>query len=162
MDWATTTFAVSPATLSGVYDLFKSTSLALQEEYASANLTVTISIQSVPVAAPASNPNSLGFEPTSQPERTLLNIGLAFQFEDLRAAEGLRGAMKIFVAEIDQIAQRDGVNDTHLYMNYAGDWQDVLAGYGGDSVRNMVQVSLKYDEIGMFQTQVRGGFKLYR
>jgi hypothetical protein len=161
MEWATTTFRSSRATLSRIHDSFKRNSLALTELYASANLTIAYSIQSVPAAAPASNPNSLGFLPSSQPERELLNIGIALQYDDAVATEGLQAATERIARELDHIATEDNVNDKHLYLNYAGSWQDVLGGYGNTSLENLREVSRKYDEKAMFQKQVRGGFKLF-
>jgi hypothetical protein len=128
----------------------------------SANLTIACSIQSVPAAAPASNPNSLGFQPSSEPEKKLLNIGIAFQYENPAATEGLATAIEIFAKELDQIAREDRADDRHLYLNYAGSWQDVFGGYGTESVEKMRRVSRKYDRSGMFQRQVRGGFKLFK
>jgi hypothetical protein len=160
MDWATTTLTSNPDALSHIHAAFKRTSNALAERYASANLTIAISIQSVPAAAPASNPNILGFDPNSHPEMDLINIGLAFKYDDASAAQGLRRAIRDFTIELDRIAAADRVKDKHLYLNYAGDWQDVFAGYGTESLEKMRRVSEIYDKKGMFQNQVRGGFKL--
>jgi hypothetical protein len=46
-------------------------------------------------------------------------------------------------------------------MNYAASWQDVLAGYGQESVEKMRLAAKKYDAKGMFQKQTKGGFKLF-
>lgn len=162
MHWATTTFSMTPEILPQVHQAFRKTSLALTDEYADKGLVMAISFQSVPPAAPASNPNSLGYVASSHPENNLFNIGIAFQFEDSTATEGLQTAIKRFTEDVDQIADKAGVKDGHIYLNYAGDWQDVFAGYGNDSLTEMRRVSQKYDRSGMFQKQVRGGFKLWR
>jgi hypothetical protein len=160
-EWATTTIRASRTTLSRINASFKRNSLAITELYAYANVTIACSIQSVPAAAPASNPNSLGFLPSSQPERELLNIGIALIYEDPAATVGLQAVTERITREIDQIATEDHTNDNHLYLNYAGGWQDVLGGYGNTSVEYLRDVSTKYDSRGMFQKQVRGGFKLF-
>ena len=160
MHWATNTIAVSRPALRRIQTLFRETSLALTDSFLSANLTVAISIQSVPAPAPPSTPNMLGFAAGSEPEKTLLNIGLAIQYEDPAATPGLDVATKKLAAQIDQIAVEEGVYDAHLYMNYAGSWQDVLGGYGRESVEVLREVSLRYDRSRMFQRQVIGGFKL--
>jgi hypothetical protein len=160
MHWATTTFASKPTTLARMYTSFKRTSLSLREKYAPANLTIAFSIQSVPAAAPVTNPNSLGFDPDSDPEKRLLNIGIALQHDDFESTDDLERATQKLTMEIDQIAIADGVNDRHLYLNYAGSWQNVFAGYGSDSVEDMRRVSKRYDEKRMFQRQVKGGYKL--
>ncbi|KAH9878814.1 hypothetical protein J1614_002248 [Plenodomus biglobosus] len=160
MHWSTTTFAINPTILFRVQDLFRRISRALTDRYASANLTIACSIQSVPAAAPEENPNSLGFDPSSNPERDLINFGLAFQYDDASATEGLQQAIRIFTIAIDGIAAQEGVADDHIYLNYAGSWQDVFAGYGGQSLTRLRNVAQQYDTSGMFQKQVKGGFKL--
>lgn len=161
MHWATTTFSITPGLLPRLHEAFKNTSLALTDQYAKSKLTIAISIQSVPPAAPASNPNSLGFDPSSHPEDDLFNIGIAFQYDDAAATDGLQEAIKAFTRELDRVAEEAGAKDEHIYLNYAGDWQDVFAGYGNESVTRMRRVSQTYDRSGMFQKQVRGGFKLW-
>lgn len=153
---------MSPRILSQIHASFKRNSLALGHIYAPANLTIAISIQSVPAAAPTYNPNSLGFDPSSHPEKNLVNIGIAFQYDDSAATEGLRIANKQLAREFDHIAEVNGVKDGHLYLNYAGSWQDVFTGYGTKSLERMRRVAKLYDSKGMFQKQVKGGFKLYR
>jgi hypothetical protein len=162
MHWATTTFTISRTTLARIHTLFQNTSVALGENYPSAKLTTACSIQSVPAAPPNSNPNSLGFNSTLSPEKSLVNIGLAFQYEDPAATDALLQANKRLAEQVDRIAEEEGVKDPHLYLNYAGSWQDVFAGYGKESLENMRRVAKKYDKHGMFQKQVRGGFKLYK
>ncbi|KAH6629582.1 hypothetical protein C7974DRAFT_463535 [Boeremia exigua] len=161
MDWSTTTFSITPLILPKIHESFKQTSRALTADYSPANLTIAMSIQSVPPAAPASKPNSLGFDPALHPEDHLYNIGIAFQYDDPAATESLRQAIKKFTGDLDRIADAEGARDEHLYLNYAGDWQEVLAGYGNESLTEMRRVSTKYDGSGMFQKQVRGGFKLF-
>jgi hypothetical protein len=160
MHWSTTTITISPTALSRIQAYFRQTSTALTDTYGPANLTIAVSIQSVPPAASASLPNSLGFDPSSHPELNLLNIGLAFQYDGDSATEDLDLAIKQFTQGIDQIAEEEGARDEHLYLNYAGSWQDVFAGYGNESLARMRAVAKKYDATGMFQKQVRGGYKL--
>lgn len=48
----------------------------------------------------------------------------------------------------------------YRYMNYADASQDVLASYGEDNLRTMLEVSRKYDPEWVFQTRAPGGYKL--
>ncbi|KAJ8118417.1 hypothetical protein OPT61_g610 [Boeremia exigua] len=153
MDWATTTCVSSTPMLTRLLASFRRVSLTLTAEYPSANLTIAVSIQSVPVAAPPNNPNSLGFDWDSHPEKDLLNLGIAFQWEDETVSAGIRRACKAFTKELDMIAKEEGVSDDHLYLGYAGSWQKVLAGYGQESLSKMRNASRKYDSKGMFQKQ---------
>lgn len=108
-----------------------------------------------------STPNSLGFPPDSHPERNLISVEVILDFEDGAAAERLVSASKEMVKGIEGIAQEEGALRSFKYANYAGAWQDVLGGYGEESVRLMREVSKKYDPEGVFQRQVKGGFKLF-
>ena len=72
----------------------------------------------------------------------------------------MQRATKDFAIEIDRIAAVDHAKDKHLYLNYAGSWQDIFGGYGTENIEKMRRVSKVYDRRGMFQNQVRGGFKL--
>ncbi|KAJ4334106.1 hypothetical protein N0V95_009249 [Ascochyta clinopodiicola] len=103
---------------------------------------------------------ALGFEPLSEPEKKLINIGLAFQYDDPNATDGLQKAIQWLTAAIDRTASNERVADKHIYMNYAGGWQDVLTGYGNQSLMRLRSVADRYDVRGMFQKQVKGGFKL--
>jgi hypothetical protein len=145
-----------------MHTLFQQTSLALTELYGPSNLTIACSIQSVPPAASVTNPNSLGYQSSTQPEKTLFNMGIAFQYDGAAATEGLGVAIMSFTRELEQIAQEDHVYDEHIYSNYAGSWQNVFGGYGIPSLKNMLRVARTYDRRQMFQRQVKGGFKLLR
>lgn len=47
-----------------------------------------------------------------------------------------------------------------LYLNYADQSQDVLAGYGAENIEFLKGVSAKYDPEAVFQKLCPGGFKL--
>lgn len=48
-----------------------------------------------------------------------------------------------------------------LYLNYADQGQDVIAGYGEGNQMELRRVSRVYDPEGVFQKAVVGGFKLF-
>lgn len=69
-------------------------------------------------------------------------------------------AIDSFVAELRRLATEKGLLHRYIFTNYAY-WKDnVLAGYGEESLERMKGVSRKYDPDGMFQVGVPGGFKL--
>lgn len=49
---------------------------------------------------------------------------------------------------------------TFRYLNYSDISQDPLRTYGESNVKQMKEVAVKYDPIGIFQTRVPGGFKI--
>lgn len=57
-------------------------------------------------------------------------------------------------------AKARGLWNGYEYLNYAARWQDPIAGYGGAVKKELQRVSARYDPGGVFQRQVRGGFKL--
>lgn len=52
------------------------------------------------------------------------------------------------------------VNHQFIYMNYASQFQDPVAGYGSQSKERLLAVSEKYDPQGVFQDLQPGYFKL--
>jgi hypothetical protein len=146
--------------MSRIFERFQVFAYAIRDTY-HGSILVEMVFQSVPSAAPASNPNSLGFDPSSHPERNLVNLLVMTSYSDPALTDGLSKTLKEFVQGIDQTLEKEGVKDAHLYMNYASSWQDVLKGYGQENMAKMRAVARKYDEKGMFQRQVKGGFKLF-
>ncbi|KAM7214837.1 bifunctional solanapyrone synthase [Rhypophila decipiens] len=70
------------------------------------------------------------------------------------------GAIEDFLVELRQIASERGLLHRYIFANYAYWKDDVMAGYGADSIERMKAVNAKYDPEGLFQKGVPGGFKL--
>lgn len=51
-------------------------------------------------------------------------------------------------------------DSSYIYLNYAGEHQDPLGGYGTANVAKMAALSKKYDPKGVFQKLVPGGWKI--
>ncbi|KAL4792633.1 hypothetical protein BDV19DRAFT_400448 [Aspergillus venezuelensis] len=68
---------------------------------------------------------------------------------------GLIDTFKAYTKEL-------GAHSEYVYMNYAAKEQNVMAGYGKESLKFLREVARKYDPHGVFQTQVPGGFKVSR
>ncbi|OJI97629.1 hypothetical protein ASPVEDRAFT_37046 [Aspergillus versicolor CBS 583.65] len=69
---------------------------------------------------------------------------------------------KTFVDELDGFARSVGGDSPFVYLNYAAESQDPLRGYGEENLAFLKAVAEKYDPLGVFQTQVPGGFKVSR
>ncbi|CAO2647390.1 Nn.00g083120.m01.CDS01 [Neocucurbitaria sp. VM-36] len=71
--------------------------------------------------------------------------------------------LKFFSTVIKQVkaeAQKKGLDNAYIYMNYASQFQDPIASYGAANVRKLKKVSAKYDPHGVFQDLQPGHFKL--
>lgn len=65
-----------------------------------------------------------------------------------------------FVKELRTLAQDKGLLHRYIFTNYGYSKDDVIAGYGDQSVSKLRVTSQKYDPEGLFQKGVPGGFKL--
>ncbi|KAH8783139.1 hypothetical protein F5883DRAFT_625605 [Diaporthe sp. PMI_573] len=65
-----------------------------------------------------------------------------------------------FVKELRTLAQDKGLLHRYIFTNYGYSKDDVIAGYGEESVSKLRATSKKYDPEGLFQKAVPGGFKL--
>ncbi|EUC42951.1 hypothetical protein COCMIDRAFT_102147 [Bipolaris oryzae ATCC 44560] len=63
------------------------------------------------------------------------------------------------VAQIKKVSKDLGVAHDYIYMNYASQFQDVIAGYG-ESAKKLRDIARKYDPEGVFQTLQPGYHKL--
>jgi hypothetical protein len=65
------------------------------------------------------------------------------------------GVMKEIITKGETWAKELGVYHPYIYKNYAGIWQDVLGGYGEESLDWLKKVQREYDPEGVF---VKGNF----
>ena len=70
------------------------------------------------------------------------------------------GAMNRIVSRSKAAAQKLGLFNEFIYMNYARPSEPVIQGYGAENQAFLQKVSKKYDPDGVFQKLVPGGFKL--
>ena len=160
--WATATFKINPTIVNNIYTLWKSLVPQLYTAYAYANVVPELTFQALPPPPRnATSPNSLGFAPTSAPERDLVFLQVVFHHTAANATQGLTDTLKKFVGLFDGLAEDEGVKSQWLYLNFAAAFQDPMKGYGDQSLKKLRDVSSRYDPEGFFQTQT-GGFKLWR
>ncbi|KAK7756118.1 hypothetical protein SLS62_001710 [Diatrype stigma] len=62
--------------------------------------------------------------------------------------------------DIKTAAKELGGLDPYIFMNYAGQEQDVIGSYGAENVRRLKQVRQDVDPRGIFTHQVPGGYKI--
>lgn len=64
------------------------------------------------------------------------------------------------VAEFRALASEKGLLHRYIFPNYGYQKDDIIVGYGEESVSKLRETSKKYDPEAIFQKGVRGGFKL--
>ncbi|KAI6790359.1 hypothetical protein KC361_g7962 [Hortaea werneckii] len=72
----------------------------------------------------------------------------------------MHAAAQETVAKIKHATHLAGTDDDSLYLNYAGGFQDPIAGYGEASVAFLQATSERYDPGAIFQSRMPGGFKI--
>lgn len=101
--------------------------------------------------------NALGLSPADGP---LMNILIATRWingTDDSLVNKFSAAVKDRAVAAAKAA---GKHEDYLYMNYASQWQDPVAGYGTANKAKLQQISKKYDPTGVFEKLQPGYFKL--
>lgn len=101
--------------------------------------------------------DSLGLTAGQGPHTLLLlSYGWSNESDDVAIDQ----AAQDFINNVDSTTKQTGAYSTYKYLNYAANWQNPLAGYGEQSLANLVTVSRKYDPFQLFQRNCPGGFKV--
>ncbi|KAK8078300.1 fad binding domain containing protein [Apiospora saccharicola] len=103
--------------------------------------------------------NPMGLDPAGGP---LHIIELVCSWTDARDDELVYKTMSDINRQIKEESIKLGVDSDWLYMNYASQFQDVVASYGAENKAKMKRVAEKYDPRRVFQMLQPGYFKLDR
>jgi len=90
----------------------------------------------------------------------LLMMSQAWIWEDAQYDATVIGGMREFQQMAEAKAVEMGVNVDYRYMNYANEYQDVIASYGADNKQKLKDIAAKYDPTGVLQRLQPGYFKL--
>lgn len=156
---ATNTFGASAALLSKVFDISNS---SLQGVKDTPSLSWALSYEPLPTAitahAAASRGNALGLDVgDGNLVIALLTVGWVGEENDA----AIIAAAKQMFEQADEAAREMGLASGYVYLNYAGQRQDPISGYGKENVEKLRAVSRRYDPEKVFQKRVPGGFKLW-
>lgn len=102
--------------------------------------------------------NALGLSPSDGP---ILLINPNFSWRNAQDDELVLRTAEDLIAKFKQAAADRHLESEYLYMNYASQFQDVVASYGAGSAGRLRRVARKYDAQGVFQRLQPGYFKLY-
>jgi hypothetical protein len=156
--FTTLTFTTSAAMYQKCVDISNS---YLEPFKASPNLTWSLLFQPIPrVVSDASvkaGGNIMGVDSNAG---NLMLFLLFITWEGAENDAAFNKAGRACIADIKAAGAALGVNVPYMYMNYADQPEDVLAGYGAVNVAKMVKASKKYDPNQVFQKLVPGGWKL--
>ncbi|KAK5086081.1 hypothetical protein LTR70_007316 [Exophiala xenobiotica] len=90
----------------------------------------------------------------------LLMMSQAWIWTDAQYDATVIGAMREFQQKTEAKAVEMGIHVDYRYMNYANEYQDVIASYGQDNKRKLKEIAAKYDPTAVFQRLQPGYFKL--
>lgn len=85
---------------------------------------------------------------------------LTTSWADISDDELVLGAAAKLVNTIVELSKQQGKHHRFLYLNDAAGDQKVIESYGEEQVEFLKGVSARVDPTGVFQTLVKGGFKL--
>ena len=143
-------------TLPFLTDVYNKWNATVSTVSSAQNITYSMVFQRLPAILP--NKNSLGL--TEKDQRRVLclfSISWANEADDAL----ITNTVKTLIADIEAEAKTQGLFSPFKYLNYVGQFQDPISGYGEVSKANLQAVSRKYDPKGFFQERVSGGFKLF-
>ncbi|GFF95968.1 6-hydroxy-D-nicotine oxidase [Aspergillus lentulus] len=101
--------------------------------------------------------NALGLDASDGPLHLLL---MSTWWENADDDEKIVAWAKDFWDTVTAKAKKDGVFHDYVYMNYASQYQDVIAGYGVANKAKLQSIAARYDPKGIYQTLQPGYFKL--
>ncbi|KAF4338959.1 FAD binding domain protein [Fusarium beomiforme] len=103
--------------------------------------------------------NTLGIHPDGGP---LFLLNLSARWKNKSDDAAIYSWISDIFEAISKEAKRRGVNSNYVYMNYASQYQDVIASYGADNKVKLKSIAKKYDPQQVFQKLQPGYFKLDR
>ena len=92
----------------------------------------------------------------------LAGLDLTVQWSDASDDASVNNATQCLLRQGIEYAKQENLYKKYIYLNYAIEPQDPIAGYGNENREFLRKTSRKYDPQQVFQKLVPGGFKLYR
>ncbi|KAJ4154890.1 hypothetical protein LMH87_000163 [Akanthomyces muscarius] len=102
--------------------------------------------------------NIMGLSPDEGP---MVMMHFLTGWDDEALDEVILRSTRELVRAAETKTWQQGAHRPFVYMNYGGEWQDVLQRYGSKNYVEMLSTSLRYDPRRNLQRLWRGYFKLY-
>lgn len=121
--------------------------------------TVTIQLLTVPQMQQMQKygGNALGLNPADGP---LFIMNLASMYTNPADDHRVFKFQQDFITKVQAEAEKKGLNNNYIYMNYASAYQAVIASYGIANHKRLQSIAKFYDPSGVFQKLQPGYFKL--
>lgn len=101
--------------------------------------------------------NSLGLDPEDGP---LIEAHVLANWDNKELDQFILDTVQEMIVASKEVTKNQGVDHDFTYMNYAGDWQDPLRGYGEQSYTKLRKVSAKYDPKRILKKLWNGYFRV--
>jgi hypothetical protein len=164
--WDTTVKATAtPDLLLDIVPLYEEHAARLLAAAAADNSTVTPYLvyqaisSNILKAMQVNGGNALGLKPEDGP---IMIVQLTATWTSAALDSVVESSSKELIAKVDALAASRGARSKngYIYMNYAGQTQDVFAGYGKENLARLRSVARKYDPKGKLRTLWNGYFKV--
>ncbi|KAI1384278.1 putative oxidoreductase [Hypoxylon trugodes] len=154
--FATTTLVPTEAMLHAAFDAWKSSLDGVKDIK---GLTWSLSLEPLPpgIHQHGSSSNAMG---PSDRKGTRIVCLFTNAWEDEADDEHVYAATRALIASIEEAARNLGAYDPFIYLNYATHWQDPIASYGEESVKQLRELRARVDPKGVFTHLIPGGFKI--
>jgi hypothetical protein len=101
--------------------------------------------------------NALGLDPSQGP---IFICNLAILWNDAADNTRIMAFSNSLYERLVAEAEKKGLNNDYIYMNYASPYQDVISSYGVANKQRLKSIAGEYDPTGVFQRLQPGYFKL--
>ncbi|KAF9773130.1 hypothetical protein IL306_009104, partial [Fusarium sp. DS 682] len=159
--WDTTVSATSASLLTDIVPLFEARNAALFSVANGSSVIPFLVFQPLPVnvlsAMQKNGGNTLGLEPSDGP---LMLVQLTTTWEDSQLDALIEDSSRQLVVKIESMAEKRGLGNGFIYMNYAGSTQQMQKLYGKRKQRKLRQIARKWDPQGKLARLWRGYFKV--
>ncbi|OAA56878.1 FAD binding domain protein [Cordyceps fumosorosea ARSEF 2679] len=157
--WSNLSFAAgSPALISELLALWDASVLALlpRADAAYAPFVIYQAVSRGQLrASRRRGPNAMGLAPEDGP---MVVMHFLTGWGDAALDGVVMRSTRELVRAAEEAARRRGAHREFVYMNYAGEWQDVVRRYGPESYAQLLGTSLRYDPRRDLQRLWRGYF----
>ena len=149
-----TVFSPTLPILDKIFNLWNETIPSL---HGVANLSYSLVFQRLPTTIPSSD-NTLGLDfLAGSLVLCLLSVSWVDDVDDML----VYNTIKALIDQVEQATKASDLYHPFQYLNYAAKFQNPLDSYGSVGKSFLQKVSKKYDPLGIFQTSVSGGFKIF-
>ncbi|KAM5352992.1 hypothetical protein ACJ41O_005714 [Fusarium nematophilum] len=159
--WDTTVSATSASLLADIVPLFEARNAALFAAAKGSSIVPFLVFQPIPVnvlsAMQKDGGNTFGLEPSDGP---LMIVQLSTTWEDPQLDALVEDSSRQLIAKIETMAEKRGLGNGFVYMNYAGSTQQVQRRYGKNNQRKLKRIAREWDPKGKLARLWRGYFKL--